>query len=89
VYNLAEKKLIVLYAVYLACRGSTKANVSIPFIRKKIPRKIQQEINLKKTLKDLEKQGLIWVHHGRKANSGKTYGITKEGIKYLKKHEMI
>jgi len=81
---LSSEERIVLIALYLITRGSTKANFSIQFIRKKLPKKYQILIDLSKTLKRLEKKGLIWVHYGRKANGGKTYGITREGIKLAK-----
>ncbi len=86
---MEEETTIVLLAIYLACKGSTKANVSLPYIQKKIPRKQLMRINLRKTLKQLEKRGLIWKHSGRRANGGATYGITKQGIKYLKQNKLI
>ncbi len=86
---MEEDTTIVLLAIYLACKGSTKANVSLPYIKKKIPRKQLMMIDFKKTLKQLEKQGLIWKHPGRRANGGATYGITKEGIKFLRQNKLI
>ena len=86
---LTEHEKIVLIALYYACKGSTKANVGYQYIRKKIPKQYWMTISIEKTLRKLEKKGLIWTHYGRRANGGKTYGITKEGIKYLKQNKLI
>ena len=86
---LTEEENTVLLAVYYACNGSTKANVSIDYINKKIPKEAKQFIKTWKVLKRLEQKGLVWFHRGRKAKKGITIGITKEGIKYLKQNKLI
>ena len=86
---LTEEELVVLTALYYACKGSTKANISIHSIQRKIPKEFRQRIRTLKMLKRLEKKGLVWFHRGRRANGGKTYGITREGIKTLKKEGII
>ncbi len=83
--ELYSYEKIVLKAIYKACKGSTHANVSIAYIMKKIPKNVSMLINLKKTLRKLEKKGLIWRHAGRRANGGVTYGITKEGAKLARR----
>lgn len=86
---LTEEETTVLIAVYYVCNRSTHANTSIHRIQAKIPQEARQVIRTWKILKRLEKKGLIWFHYGRRANSGRTVGITKEGIKTLKKINLI
>ena len=58
-------------------------------IQKKIPKEARYVIRTWKVLKRLERKGLIWFHYGRRANGGRTIGITKEGIKLLKEKNLI
>jgi len=88
VIRLSKEDLLVLLAVYNACKGSTKANVSMQTIAKKLKR-FRLYIRIKKSLRKLANQGYIWIHSGRRANGGVTYGITKRGILILKREKLI
>jgi len=88
VTRLTRQDLLVLLAIYEACGGSTKANVSIQTIAKKL-KKYKLYIRIKKSLRKLTTQGYVWIHPGRKANGGVTYGITKKGIQKLKQEKLI
>ena len=80
--RLQEK--VVLVALYLACKGSTKANVGVQTVNKRIPKNFRARTNTRKILRKLVAKGLVWEHHGRRANGGITYGITLEGAKIAK-----
>ena len=82
--ELKTQEKAVLVALYLACRGSTKCNVSVTTINKRLPKNFKSRINTRKILRKLVAKGLVWEHGGRRANGGKTYGLTPEGAKTAK-----
>jgi len=86
--KITKEDLLVLLAVYEACGGSIKANVSIHTIAKKL-KKYRLYIRTKKALRKLTTQGYVWIHPGRESNGGVTYGITKKGIQKLKHEKLI